>query len=176
MTSYWRRLRDIVAERGPLCVGIDPHPSLLAAWGLSADAAGAEACARALVEALGDKVAAFKPQSAFFEAYGSAGIAALERVLADISDTGALSILDVKRGDIGSTMDAYAEAYLCDGAPLAPDAITLLTWIGACAVILFLLPKPSPGTYRMLQGGAFYAGAFGFIARRRLGPPPRGLI
>ena len=130
MTSYWRRLRDIVAERGPLCVGIDPHPSLLAAWGLSADAAGAEACARALVEALGDKVAAFKPQSAFFEAYGSAGIAALERVLADISDTGALSILDVKRGDIGSTMDAYAEAYLCDGAPLAADAITMSPYLG----------------------------------------------
>ena len=77
MTTYWRRLRDIVADRGPLCVGIDPHPSLLTAWGLSIDASGAEACARGLVEALGDKVAAFKPQSAFFEAYGSAGIAAL---------------------------------------------------------------------------------------------------
>ncbi|MGB7964030.1 MAG: orotidine-5'-phosphate decarboxylase [Propionicimonas sp.] len=130
MTTYWRRLRDIVADRGPLCVGIDPHPSLLTAWGLPIDAQGAEACARDLVEALGDKVAAFKPQSAFFEAYGSAGIAALERVLADIAQTGALSILDVKRGDIGSTMDAYADAYLADGAPLAADAITLSPYLG----------------------------------------------
>ncbi len=130
MTTYWRRLREVVAERGPLCVGIDPHPSLLKSWGLEASAAGAETCARTLVEALGDRVAAFKPQSAFFEAHGSAGIAALERVLADIHGTGAMSILDVKRGDIGSTMEAYADAYLADGSPLAADAITLSPYLG----------------------------------------------
>ena len=130
MTTYWRRLREVVAERGPLCVGIDPHPSLLKSWGLEASAAGAETCARTLVEALGDRVAAFKPQSAFFEAYGSAGIGALERVLADIRGTGAVSILDVKRGDIGSTMEAYADAYLADGSPLAADAITLSPYLG----------------------------------------------
>ncbi|MCC6495300.1 MAG: orotidine-5'-phosphate decarboxylase [Propionibacteriaceae bacterium] len=130
MTTYWRRLREVVAARGPLCVGIDPHPNLLKAWGLGVDAAGAERCARMLVEALGDQVAAFKPQSAFFETYGSAGVAALERVLADIAGTGALSILDVKRGDIGSTMEAYADAYLADGSPLAADAITVSPYLG----------------------------------------------
>ena len=66
-----------------------------------------------------------KPQSAFFEAYGSRGVAVLERTLADVADAGALSLLDVKRGDIGSTMDAYAAAYLTDGSPLAADAVTL---------------------------------------------------
>ena len=75
-------------------------------------------------------VAVLKPQSAFFETYGSAGIAVLERVLADIRSHGALSILDVKRGDIGSTMDAYADAYLADGAPLAADAITISPYLG----------------------------------------------
>lgn len=130
MTTYWRRLRDRVSERGPLCIGIDPHPSLLTSWGLNADAGGVEQFGRHLVESLGDKVAAFKPQSAFFEAYGSAGIAALERVLADIAQTDALSILDVKRGDIGSTMTAYAEAYLADGSPLAADAITVSPYLG----------------------------------------------
>lgn len=130
MTSYWRRLREIVSTRGPLCIGVDPHPSLLTAWGLTTDAAGAEWFGRHLVEVLGDKVAVFKPQSAFFEAYGSAGIAGLERVLADIAQTEALSILDVKRGDIGSTMTAYAEAYLADGSPLAADAITLSPYLG----------------------------------------------
>ena len=130
MTTYWRRLRAVVAERGALCVGIDPHPSLLRAWGLEASASGAERCSRHLVEALGAQVAAFKPQSAFFEAYGSAGIAALERVLVDIAGSGALSILDVKRGDIGSTMDAYADAYLADGSPLAADAITVSPYLG----------------------------------------------
>jgi len=130
VSTYWRRLREVVAERGALCVGVDPHASLLKAWGLEVNAAGAERCARSLVEALGDLVAVFKPQSAFFEAHGSAGIAALERVLADISATGALSILDVKRGDIGSTMEAYADAYLSDGSPLAADAITVSPYLG----------------------------------------------
>jgi len=130
VTTYWRRLRAVVVDRGPLCVGLDPHPSLLKSWGLPISAAGVERCSRHLVEVLGDRVAAFKPQSAFFETYGSAGIAALERVLADIAGTGALSILDVKRGDIGSTMDAYADAYLADGSPLAADAITLSPYLG----------------------------------------------
>jgi orotidine-5'-phosphate decarboxylase len=129
-TGYGLRLQRAVAERGPLCVGIDPHPSLLRAWGLATDVAGLEACARGMVEALGDEVAVFKPQSAFYESYGSAGVAVLERVLADIAATGALSLLDVKRGDIGSTMDAYAAAYLSDGSPLAADAVTLSPYLG----------------------------------------------
>jgi orotidine-5'-phosphate decarboxylase len=129
-SSYGQRLQAGVARRGALCVGVDPHPAILRAWGLDADAAGLERCARGLVEALGDSVAVFKPQSAFFEAYGSAGVAVLERVLADIRAAGALSLLDVKRGDIGSTMDAYAAAYLSDGSPLAADAITLSPYLG----------------------------------------------
>lgn len=129
-TTYFQRLNAIVGERGALCVGIDPHPGLLDAWGLSRTASGLERCARTLVEALGDRVAAFKPQSAFFEAYGSAGIAVLESTLADIRAAGALSILDAKRGDIGSTMEAYADAYLTDGSPLAADAVTLSPYLG----------------------------------------------
>jgi orotidine-5'-phosphate decarboxylase len=120
----------LTAERGALCVGIDPHPSLLAAWGLGADAQGLERCARGMIEALGGMVPVFKPQSAFFEAYGAAGISVLERTLADIKAAGALSLLDVKRGDIGSTMDAYAAAYLSDGSPLAADAVTLSPYLG----------------------------------------------
>jgi orotidine-5'-phosphate decarboxylase len=111
---YGVRLAAVVAERGPLCVGIDPHPGLLRAWGLEADVAGLERCARGMVEALGGTVAVLKPQSAFFEAYGSRGVA----------------VLDVKRGDIGSTMDAYAAAYLSDGSALAADAVTLSPYLG----------------------------------------------
>ncbi len=130
ISSYGERLADLTAERGPLCVGVDPHPSLLASWGLAADAQGLERCARGLIEALGGIVPVFKPQSAFFEAYGAAGIAVLERTLADIKAAGAISLLDVKRGDIGSTMDAYAAAYLSDGSPLAADAVTLSPFLG----------------------------------------------
>ncbi len=130
MSTYRKRLRETVEARGNLCVGIDPHPGLLSAWGLTRDAAGVERFARGLVAALGDTVAVFKPQSAFFEARGSAGIAVLERVLADIRDHGALSILDAKRGDIGSTMEAYADAYLSDGSPLRADALTVSPYLG----------------------------------------------
>ncbi|GGL86183.1 orotidine-5'-phosphate decarboxylase [Nakamurella endophytica] len=128
--SFGARLHAATAARGPLCVGVDPHPGLLQAWGLPVTVAGLERFARTAVEALAPVVAAVKPQSAFFEAFGSAGVAVLERVLADVSAAGALTVLDVKRGDIGSTMDAYAQAYLSDGSPLAADAITVSPYLG----------------------------------------------
>lgn len=128
--SYTRRLAGVTAERGRLCVGIDPMPQVLDAWGLDHDVAGLERCARGIVEALGERVAVFKPQSAFFEAFGSAGVAVLERVLEDIRAAGALAILDVKRGDIGSSMSGYAAAYLGQRAPVRADAITVSPYLG----------------------------------------------
>ncbi|GAA1894705.1 orotidine-5'-phosphate decarboxylase [Streptomyces sodiiphilus] len=124
------RLRDALDTRGPLCVGIDPHPSLLADWGLAQDAAGLERFTRTVVEALADSVAVLKPQSAFFERFGSAGIAVLERAVADARSAGALVVMDAKRGDIGSTMTAYAAAYLDPSAPLFCDAVTLSPYLG----------------------------------------------
>ena len=115
MATYRQRLTQLTAARGNLCVGIDPHPGVLKAWDLPLTASGLERCARGVVEALGESVAVFKPQSAFFESYGSAGVAVLEAVLADIRAAGALSIVDAKRGDIGSTMAAYAEATSAGG-------------------------------------------------------------
>jgi orotidine-5'-phosphate decarboxylase len=128
--SFGKRLSAAVATHGTLCVGIDPHPGLLTEWGLPDSAAGVERFGRTCVAALAGAVALVKPQSAFFERHGSAGVAALERVLADARDAGLLSLLDVKRGDIGSTMDGYAQAYLADGSPLAADAITLSPYLG----------------------------------------------
>jgi orotidine-5'-phosphate decarboxylase len=128
--SYGERLLTALRQRGPLCVGIDPHPGILTCWDLPVNPTGLERCARGMVEALGELVPVFKPQSAFFEAYGAAGVAVLERTLTDIAAVGALSLLDVKRGDIGSTMAAYAAAYLTDGSTLAADAITLSPYLG----------------------------------------------
>jgi orotidine-5'-phosphate decarboxylase len=128
--SFGARLSEAMAERGPLCVGVDPHPALLEAWGLPTDVGGLERFALTATEALAGSVAVLKPQSAFFEAYGAAGVAVLERVLATARDGGALVLLDVKRGDIGSTMAAYTAAYLADGAPLAADAITVSPYLG----------------------------------------------
>ncbi|MDQ3276657.1 MAG: orotidine-5'-phosphate decarboxylase [Actinomycetota bacterium] len=128
--TFGARLRTAMDERGPLCVGIDPHPSLLTAWGLGDDPVGLERFALGVVEALGGQVAVLKPQSAFFERHGSAGIAVLERVVSAARNAGALVLLDVKRGDIGSTMQAYADAYVDPSSPLACDAVTASPYLG----------------------------------------------
>lgn len=128
--TFGRRLTDAVATRGPLCAGVDAHPELLRAWGLPVTVNGLERFALTATEAMAETVAVLKPQSAFFESYGAAGIAVLERVLAFAREAGALVLLDVKRGDIGSTMEAYAAAYLADAAPLGADAITISPYLG----------------------------------------------
>ena len=127
---FGSRLTTAVSARGPLCVGVDPHPSLLADWGLPVSPAGLERFALTCAEALAGEIAVLKPQSAFFEAFGSAGVAVLERLIAEARQAGALVLLDVKRGDIGSTMAAYAQAYLAEGSPLAADAVTLSPFLG----------------------------------------------
>jgi orotidine-5'-phosphate decarboxylase len=111
-------------------VGIDPHPGLLAAWGLTDDVDGLARFAEACTAAFAGHVAVVKPQSAFFERHGSRGIAVLEELLTAFAASPTLTILDVKRGDIGSTMDGYADAYLGVGAPLGADAVTLSPYLG----------------------------------------------
>src|SRR3989337_1603375 len=97
--TFGARLRAAVAQRGPLCAGIDPLTSLLAEWGLPLTVEGLERFSLTAVEALAPEVSVVKPQSAFFERFGSKGIAVLERVIADSRSAGALVLLDVKRGD-----------------------------------------------------------------------------
>ena len=127
---FGARLAAAADRFGPLCVGIDPHPALLAAWGLDDDAAGLRRFALTVVEALVGEVAALKPQAAFFERHGSAGVAVLEEVIAACRELGVLCVVDAKRGDIGSTMAAYADAFLRDGSPLAADALTVSPYLG----------------------------------------------
>jgi orotidine-5'-phosphate decarboxylase len=128
--SFGARLDAALDARGSLCVGIDPHAALLSAWGLTDDPDGLARFADICVEAFAETAPVVKPQSAFFERFGAAGIAVLERTVAACRAAGALVVLDVKRGDIGSTMDAYAQAYLDPAAPLAADAITVSPYLG----------------------------------------------
>ena len=127
---FGARLRKAMDTRGPLCVGVDPHAALLGAWSLPDSVAGLERFALTVVEALAERVAVLKPQSSFFERFGSAGIAVLERTVAEARAAGALVILDAKRGDIGSTVEAYADAYLDPGSPLFADAVTVSPYLG----------------------------------------------
>lgn len=127
---FGSRLRQAVEANGRLLAGIDPHASLLEAWGLPDTPAGIAEFSRIALDAVAGQVAAIKPQSAFFERHGSAGVAVLEQLLGEARERGVLSILDVKRGDIGSTMEAYAHAHLRPGAPLEADAITVSPYLG----------------------------------------------
>ena len=113
-----------------MCVGIDPHARLLGEWGLPDSIEGLERFAATCVEAFAGQVGFVKPQSAFFERFGAAGVAVLERTLQDFRHTGTLTVLDVKRGDIDSTAAAYAEAYLDEDAPMAADAVTVSPFLG----------------------------------------------
>jgi orotidine-5'-phosphate decarboxylase len=128
--SFGSRLGAAMAARGPLCVGIDPHPSLLSAWGLKDDVEGLRAFSLTVLDAVASLAAAVKPQVALYERHGSAGMAVLEEVLAVARDESVLTIADAKRGDIGSTMAAYADAWLRDGSPLAADSVTLSPYLG----------------------------------------------
>ncbi|MDJ0351639.1 orotidine-5'-phosphate decarboxylase [Pseudarthrobacter sp. PH31-O2] len=128
--SFGSRLGRAMAERGPLCVGIDPHPALLQQWGLNDDAAGLESFSLTVLEAVSALAAAVKPQVALYERHGSAGMAVLERTLSAAAQAGVLTIADAKRGDIGSTMAAYADAWLRDGSALAADSVTLSPYLG----------------------------------------------
>ncbi|MBW9095219.1 orotidine-5'-phosphate decarboxylase [Microbacterium jejuense] len=130
MTTFAQRVRAAFASHGQLCVGIDPHPHLLAEWGMDASAAAARDFGLRVVEAAAGRVGIVKPQVSFFERYGSAGFAALEDVLAAARDAGLVVIADAKRGDIGTTMDAYAEAWLTPGSPLEADAMTASPYLG----------------------------------------------
>jgi orotidine-5'-phosphate decarboxylase len=127
---FGARLHRAMSTRGQLCVGIDPHASLLASWGLADDVDGLERFTMTVVEALGATTAVFKPQSAFFERFGSRGIAVLEKAVAEARERGALVLMDAKRGDIGSTMAAYAATYLDPGSPLFSDAVTVSPYLG----------------------------------------------
>ncbi len=131
MTSFGARVAAARQAYGPLCVGIDPHETLLAEWGLDASAAGARQFGLRVVGAAAGRVGVVKPQVAFFERYGAAGFAALEDVLREAREAGLLVIADAKRGDIGTTMDGYAAAWLTPGAPLEADALTLSPYLGA---------------------------------------------
>lgn len=130
MSTFGVRLHAAAEKSGSLVVGIDPHPGLLSAWGLDDSAQGAARMAATVIEALAGRVAMVKPQSALFERFGSSGVAALEDTLELARDHGVLTLLDAKRGDIGSTVVAYAESYLGDASPLAADAVTLSPFLG----------------------------------------------
>jgi orotidine-5'-phosphate decarboxylase len=132
--SFGDRVAAAVATTGPLCAGIDPSSSLLEAWGLRDSAQGLRSFCATCVEGFVGVVGVIKPQVAFFERHGSAGLAELERLVADAVAAGLIVIADAKRGDIDSTAAAYADAWLGGASPLAADAMTVHPYLGLGAL------------------------------------------
>lgn len=128
--AFALRMQAALTGSGPLCLGVDPHDEVLHAWGLPVSASGARELGMRAIDAAAGTVGFLKVQVSFFERFGAAGFSVLERLLAHSRAAGLITIADVKRGDIGSTMRAYAAAWLPAGAPLEADAITVHPYLG----------------------------------------------
>lgn len=130
IVPFQQRFAALARQRSPLCVGIDPSAEALKGWGLADDVAGLRAFCERLVAACAPLVASMKPQTAFFERHGPAGLDVLRETVAAAHRHGALVIIDAKRGDIGSTAVAYGEAFLGPKSPFGGDAMTLSPYLG----------------------------------------------
>lgn len=129
MISFASRVAELTGSRGPLCVGIDPSSESLVSWGLIDSADGALEMGRAILSAATGRVGIVKPQVGYFERFGAAGYSVLESLIHEARSAGLLVIADAKRGDIGSTMESYASAWL-DPGPLQSEAMTVSPYPG----------------------------------------------
>lgn len=149
MTPFAIRLRERIDAHSPLCVGIDPSTQLLKSCGLPDTAEGALEFGRRVLEAAEFQLSIIKPQSAFFERFGSEGFRAMEQLTAFAREKDVMVLLDGKRGDIDSTGAAYAEGYFGPNATLRADAVTTHAYLGLRAL------KPFFEVANRTAGGVF---------------------
>ena len=130
MKPFAQRFLELARSRSPFCLGIDPTPQLLKSWNLPHTAEGLGRMCETVASAAEDRLAIVKPQIAFFERFGSKGIQVLEKLIDAFHERGTLVIVDGKRGDIGSTVEAYAQAYLGESSAFRADAMTAHAYLG----------------------------------------------
>lgn len=128
----------MLAVHGPLVWGLDPSGDLLDKWNLGDSPDGLDRFVDIVLEAAVGSVGLVKPQSAFYERQGWRGIRTLTRLVEGARAAGILVIIDAKRGDVGSTNQAYAEAFFGRGAPLEADALTVHPYLGLGAMGSFV--------------------------------------
>ncbi|MCB1626914.1 MAG: orotidine-5'-phosphate decarboxylase [Xanthomonadales bacterium] len=150
---FTEHLRTRIDRYGPLCVGIDPSSALLARCGLPDTAAGALDLARRVLDAAAGEVAVVKPQAAYFERFGAAGLQAIEQLLALARAQDTPVIYDAKRGDIDATATAYGEAFFRSEAPLRCDALTVHAYLGygALAGLVKLAAEAAGGVFVVVR-------------------------
>jgi orotidine-5'-phosphate decarboxylase len=191
MARFSSRLEMAISAHGRLCLGIDPSESELEHWNLPDSAAGAREFALRLIEAAVGELGVIKPQVGFFERFGSAGFVALEECITAARDAGLLVIADAKRGDIGSTMLGYAQAWFGDDSPLRSDALTVSGYLGPDSLIqcleyakdveggLFLLAATSnseAGLFQMAQTQGKTVALLAIESAQRLGDGDMGVV
>jgi orotidine-5'-phosphate decarboxylase len=160
--AFAARFAGLREVHGPLVFGLDPAGQLLEDWGLGDTAEGLERFVDVAVAAAAGSVAVVKPQSAFYERHGWPGMRALARLVTECRSADVLVLLDAKRGDVGSTNEAYADAYLGEGASLQVDALTVTPYLGFAAL-------------RSIFERAASAGASIFVVTRSSNPEGRPL-
>lgn len=144
--TFAARFGVVRAKYGPLVWGLDPSKSILVDWGLGDTPDGLDRFADIVLSAAVGTVGLIKPQSAFYERHGWRGVRTLQRLVAEARSSGILVIVDAKRGDVGSTNDAYAEAYLGADAPLQADALTVHPYLGLGAMGAFVTRAHQSGS------------------------------
>jgi orotidine-5'-phosphate decarboxylase len=164
VAPFAERALAAMATHGPLVLGLDPSGDILHEWGVGDTPDGLERFVDSVVEAAVGTVGVVKPQAAFYERHGWRGIRSLTRLVDECRHRGLLVLLDAKRGDVGSTNEAYAEAYLGPGAAIAVDAITITAYLGLAAMApildravanaagVFIVTRSSNPEGRSIQG------------------------
>ena len=128
--SFADRLLAATRNHGPLCVGIDPHAGRIPDLFGGDTPEGLEAWGLAVIAATRGHAGIIKPQVGLFERHGWQGLRALARICRAGQEAGLIVLADAKRGDIGSTAEGYAAAYLAEDAPFACDALTVNPYMG----------------------------------------------
>ena len=136
--TFASRFAAVRSRFGPLVWGLDPSGAVLDDWGVGDTPEGLDRFADIVLEAAHGTVGLVKCQAAFYERHGWRGFRTLQRLIGEAQSAGMLVIVDAKRGDVGSTNDAYAEAYLGAGAPLSADALTVHPYLGLGAMGMFV--------------------------------------
>lgn len=190
MTDFASRLIDGTRKFGPLCVGIDPHPGMIPELFGGDTPEGVWKWSQAIIEAAAGKVAVVKPQVSLFERHGPEGMAALQAAAKAARAAGLIVLMDAKRGDIGSTAEGYAQAYLAPGAPFEGDALTVNPYMGLDTLepyakiakahgkgVIVLVRTSNPGAAdfqsRIMGGAPLYvrvAEALGPLTERLMSP------
>ena len=190
MTDFASRLIEGTRKFGPLCVGIDPHPGMIPDLFGGDTPEGVWKWSQAIIEAAAGKVAVVKPQVSLFERHGPEGMAALQAAAKSARAAGLIVLMDAKRGDIGSTAEGYAQAYLSPGAPFEGDALTVNPYMGLDTLepyaklgkahgkgVIVLVRTSNPGAAdfqsRIMAGAPLYvrvAEALGPLTERLMSP------